>query len=210
MNHLTDALHIPDTQSERDERHLAIQRVGVKDVRYPLTLRVAGGRAVHRGPLVARRGTAGREEGHPHVALRGLAGAPGRADGRAAPGRSAGGHAGGPGGGRWPGRGPLRVLHPQAGASVRVGEPAGSRRRLDRRAARRPHRHLGRGGRAGQEPVPVLEGDLRLRRAQPALAGDDSRRTEGPAFGRRRVARAGALCRGVGVERDLAHAQARR
>jgi len=47
MNHPTDALqlkalHIPDTQSERDERHLAIQRVGVKDVRYPLTLTVAG------------------------------------------------------------------------------------------------------------------------------------------------------------------------
>jgi GTP cyclohydrolase IB len=42
MNQLTDALHIPDTQSERDERHLAIQRVGVKDVRYPLRLRIAG------------------------------------------------------------------------------------------------------------------------------------------------------------------------
>ena len=42
MNTLTDALTIPDTQSERDERHLAIQRVGVKDVRYPLQLRVAG------------------------------------------------------------------------------------------------------------------------------------------------------------------------
>ena len=42
MNQLTDALHIPDTQSERDERHLAIQRVGVKDVRYPLSLTVAG------------------------------------------------------------------------------------------------------------------------------------------------------------------------
>jgi len=42
MNHLTEALHIPDTQSERDERHVAIQRVGVKDVRYPLTLKVAG------------------------------------------------------------------------------------------------------------------------------------------------------------------------
>jgi GTP cyclohydrolase I len=47
MNHMTnltsalkDALHIPDTQSERDERHLAIQRVGVKSVRYPLQLRV--------------------------------------------------------------------------------------------------------------------------------------------------------------------------
>jgi GTP cyclohydrolase IB len=29
-------LPIPDTQSERDERHLAIQRVGVKRVRFPL------------------------------------------------------------------------------------------------------------------------------------------------------------------------------
>ncbi|RQO57371.1 GTP cyclohydrolase I FolE2 [Paucibacter sp. KBW04] len=36
MNQVTAALHIPDTQSERDERHLVIQRVGVKDVRYPL------------------------------------------------------------------------------------------------------------------------------------------------------------------------------
>jgi GTP cyclohydrolase I len=42
MTHLTQALHIPDTQSERDERHLAIQRVGVRDIRYPLKLRVAG------------------------------------------------------------------------------------------------------------------------------------------------------------------------
>ena len=42
MNNLTDIRHIPDTQSERDERHLAIQRVGVKDVRWPLVLSVAG------------------------------------------------------------------------------------------------------------------------------------------------------------------------
>jgi GTP cyclohydrolase I len=42
MSHLTDALHIPDTQSARDERQLPIQRVGVKDLRYPLQLRVAG------------------------------------------------------------------------------------------------------------------------------------------------------------------------
>ena len=42
MTNLTDALHIPDTQSSRDERQLAIQRVGVKDVRYPLQVRVAG------------------------------------------------------------------------------------------------------------------------------------------------------------------------
>jgi GTP cyclohydrolase I len=39
----TQALHLPDTQSERDQRHLAIQRVGVKDVRYPVRLAVAGG-----------------------------------------------------------------------------------------------------------------------------------------------------------------------
>ena len=42
MTNLTDALHIPDTQGSRDDRHLPIQRVGVKDVRYPLQLRVAG------------------------------------------------------------------------------------------------------------------------------------------------------------------------
>jgi GTP cyclohydrolase IB len=35
-------LHIPDTQSERDERHLAIQRVGVRELRYPLTVRIDG------------------------------------------------------------------------------------------------------------------------------------------------------------------------
>jgi GTP cyclohydrolase I len=42
MTNLTDALHIPDTQSARDERHLAIQRVGVRDLRYPLQIKVAG------------------------------------------------------------------------------------------------------------------------------------------------------------------------
>jgi GTP cyclohydrolase I len=35
-------MHIPDTQSARDERHLAIQRVGVKALRYPLVIEVAG------------------------------------------------------------------------------------------------------------------------------------------------------------------------
>jgi GTP cyclohydrolase I len=46
MTHPASALlaspHIPDTQSARDERHLAIQRVGVKALRYPLTVLVAG------------------------------------------------------------------------------------------------------------------------------------------------------------------------
>jgi GTP cyclohydrolase I len=42
MTNLTDALHIPDTQSARDHRHLAIQRVGLRDVRYPVQLQIAG------------------------------------------------------------------------------------------------------------------------------------------------------------------------
>jgi GTP cyclohydrolase IB len=46
MTHLSSSLlaaaHIPDTQSARDERHLAIQRVGVKALRYPLVIEVAG------------------------------------------------------------------------------------------------------------------------------------------------------------------------
>ena len=42
MTNLTDALHIPDTQSGHDARQLAIQRVGLRAVRYPLQLRVAG------------------------------------------------------------------------------------------------------------------------------------------------------------------------
>jgi GTP cyclohydrolase I len=42
MSNLKEALHIPDTQSARDERHLAIQRVGVRGVRYPLQLRIDG------------------------------------------------------------------------------------------------------------------------------------------------------------------------
>jgi GTP cyclohydrolase IB len=42
MNLPIEILPIPDTQSERDERRLVIQRVGVKDVRYPLAIRVAG------------------------------------------------------------------------------------------------------------------------------------------------------------------------
>ncbi len=49
MSNLKDALHIPDTQSGRDERHLAIQRVGVRSLRYPLQLRI--GKAI--APTVA-------------------------------------------------------------------------------------------------------------------------------------------------------------
>jgi len=40
MSNLKDALHIPDTQGARDDRRLAIQRVGVRGVRYPIELRI--------------------------------------------------------------------------------------------------------------------------------------------------------------------------
>jgi GTP cyclohydrolase I len=40
MTNLKDALHIPDTQGTRDERQLAIQRVGIRDVAYPLQLAI--------------------------------------------------------------------------------------------------------------------------------------------------------------------------
>jgi len=42
MTNLIDALHIPDTQSARDERSLAIQRVGIRGLRYPLQLAIDG------------------------------------------------------------------------------------------------------------------------------------------------------------------------
>src|SRR5450432_4808163 len=42
MTNLIDALHIPDTQSAHDDRQLAIQRVGVRGVRYPLQLKIEG------------------------------------------------------------------------------------------------------------------------------------------------------------------------
>ncbi len=40
MTNLIDVLHIPDTQAARDDRKLAIQRVGVRGVRYPLQLKI--------------------------------------------------------------------------------------------------------------------------------------------------------------------------
>jgi len=40
VTNLIDVLHIPDTQGARDDRRLAIQRVGVRGVRYPLQLRI--------------------------------------------------------------------------------------------------------------------------------------------------------------------------
>jgi len=42
MTNLLDALHIPDTQAAHDDRRMAIQRVGIRGVRYPLQLKIDG------------------------------------------------------------------------------------------------------------------------------------------------------------------------
>ena len=42
MTNLIEALHIPDTQAAHDDRKLAIQRVGIRGVRYPLQLKIEG------------------------------------------------------------------------------------------------------------------------------------------------------------------------
>ena len=42
MSNLIDALHIPDTQSAHDDRRIAIQRVGIRGVRYPVSLQIEG------------------------------------------------------------------------------------------------------------------------------------------------------------------------
>jgi GTP cyclohydrolase IB len=43
MSPTTGHVPIPDTQSERDMRHIAIQRVGVKRVKFPLLVQTEGG-----------------------------------------------------------------------------------------------------------------------------------------------------------------------
>src|ERR1700712_3937783 len=43
MNQMNPAFAMPDVQSSPDTRQIPIQRVGVKAVRHPLTVRTAGG-----------------------------------------------------------------------------------------------------------------------------------------------------------------------
>ena len=68
-----------------------------------------------------------------------------------------------------PHRARVPVLRAQDGAGVGRGEPARLRGAAHRRARRRPLHADDHRRRAGDVAVPVLEGDLRLRRAQPAL-----------------------------------------
>ena len=62
MNPINSSLHIPDTQSERDERPPLIQRVGVKDVLSAVRQGRQEG-AADGGPMDPGRGAAGHEKG---------------------------------------------------------------------------------------------------------------------------------------------------
>ena len=180
MTNLIDALHIPDTQSARDDRQLAIQRVGIRAVRYPLQLRIEGAVV----PTVAEWAldvALPAEQKGTHMSrfvawldaidapldiatLRAEAGA----DAGLARCR------------RRPHRGFVPVLPEKACAGVRRREPARVPGPADRRGEVRCDYGLARGRRSGQVALPVLEGNLRLRRAQPALARDDPGRGAWP------------------------------
>ena len=184
MNQMTDlktvlSLPIPDTQSARDERHLAIQRVGVKDVRYPVQVRVGG----QAQPTVAQWDLdvalpAEQKGTHMSRFVAWL-------DAIEAPLDAASLRAGLAGmleklhasEGRIEARFPFFIRKRAPG--VGPGEPAGVPRSLDGRDARRRQRRLGRGGGAGEVAVPLLEGNLGLRRPQPAFARDTARRSAG-------------------------------
>ena len=80
----------------------------------------------------------------------------------------------------------LPVLRREGGAGVRREEPDGLRGDLHRRdpEGRAVLRHEG--GGAGDQPVPLLEEDLRVRRAQPALARHGHRAHQATSSGSRR------------------------
>ena len=204
---------IPDVQSGTDERRLAIDQVGIKGLKFPLTLPIAMACAQ---PTIAicnvyvalpddRKGThmsrlvmlleerAGPAPPPLSVAsLRALLD-----DLRRAPRRAGRTH-----------RARVPVLRAQDRAGLGRREPARLRGAAGRRSSRdgRYSATVAVVG-AGDVAVPVLEGNLRLRRAQPALARSPSRcERVAPVF----VDRTGAHRRGGGFVRALWPAEARR
>jgi GTP cyclohydrolase I len=168
---------LPDIQASADHRQQAIDKVGVKGLRYPLALFDAQGRVQHTVAEVSLavglphdvKGTHMSRfvellEAQKRPALTGERLPRACSTGCSSPGSPPAARSN-----------CLPLLHPQGGAGLRRREPARLRRaaaaRKSARARRRRACDDGRG--AGHQPVPVLEEDLRLRRAQPALAHHD-------------------------------------
>jgi hypothetical protein len=199
---------LPDIQASADQRQLAIHKVGVRGLRYPLALLDASGKVQNTVAQLSMSVGLPPEQKGTHMSrfvelleqkraplnvnrlLRMLDEMLLRLDARERRDRTG-----------------LSLLHQQGGAGVGRREPARLRRADDRRETRGAAQRADAGGRRpGDQPVPVLQGDQRLRRAQPALAHHDQR---SPAFGH--VARGTAAAgRGGSLVRSLRTAQASR
>ena len=194
---------IEDVQGRADSRRMPINKVGIKDIFHPVRVqRPLGRRAAHRRELQHVRGAAPQLQGHAHVALRrdpapctsarspSTRSAQMLAEMTRAPRCHLRAH-----------RDELPLLRHEAGARVSGVE---SMINYDATPDRRdPRRHrastVDPRRRAGHQPLPVLEEDLRLRRAQPALTHHDrSARARTPLDrGADRHRRAGGVVRGL-------------
>ena len=209
MTNLIDALHIPDTQSERDERQLAIQRVGVRGVRYPLQLRDRRRGRCRPSPSGSLDVALPAEQKGTHmsrfVAWLDALDEPLDAGDAARARRRACSTCCGADEGRVEAR--LPVLPAQARAGLGRREPARVPGPLDRRGARR------RGTTVWAEVVVPVKSLCPCSKEISDYGAHNQRshvtiRVE--LLGDDRLARAGPLRRGLGVERDLVVAQARR
>ena len=127
------------------------------------------GRAAHGRKLQHVREPAAQFQRHAHVALRGDPASRARDLGGVLR-QPAGRDDRTPRGRHRPHRNVVPLFRDEEGAGVRRRELPGLPRQPHRQARERPDRNVGARGGAGHQPVPLLEEDLRARRAQPALA----------------------------------------
>jgi GTP cyclohydrolase I len=172
--------NIADVQSSADSRRIAIDKVGIKNIRHPVRIKDRSGQEQHtvatfnmyvylphnfKGTHMSR--FVAILNGHEHEI--GVGTFKEMLKEMAERLESEAGHIEM----RFP------VLHQQAGAGHRRRQPARLRRDADRRDPRRQAAHVHQGGGAGHQPLPLLEGDLGLRRAQSALPRHRRGRTRG-------------------------------
>ncbi len=163
-----------DVQGRSDSRQIPINKVGIKDIYHPVRVRDRSGGEQHTvanfNMYVALphnfKGT------HMSRFVEVLHAARARGVGRVVPPDAARGDAT-PRRDDRPHRDELPLLRDEEGAGVRRREPDELPGEPDRRGQRRPRGAVDPGRRARDQPVPVLEEDRRVRRAQPALAHHD-------------------------------------
>ena len=174
MNQMNPAFVMPDVQSTPDTRQIPIQRVGVKAVRYPLTVRTQAAscsrasacgistcicppsRRARTCRALSRCSTSIARRSIRPLSARCLLSMLAKLEAHA---------------------GRIEVSFPYF--VMKTAPVSGVQSLMDYEVtltgeiARRRDAHVAEGARAGDEPVPVLEEDFAVRRAQPALARDD-------------------------------------